>query len=183
MSDFLDKEYEVPQSGGFYMKLREGENRFRFLDKPIIGNEYWVDKKPVRKRMGEKVTIGEIGDSDLKHFWAMPVFNYTEKRVQVLELTQKSILKTITSLAKDKDWGSPLGYDIVIIRNGEGLDTEYGVQPKPAKPIDEDVKKAWLELLSTNFDIEQLFDGGDPFNPVIKEQPSEDEINIEDIPF
>jgi hypothetical protein len=50
-SGFLPEGYEVPKSGGNYMKLKQGPNKFRILSAPIIGWEYWSeDRKPVRAR-------------------------------------------------------------------------------------------------------------------------------------
>jgi hypothetical protein len=193
-NDFLPADYEVPAKPGQYMKFEQGDNRFRFLDKPIIGNEYWVtegkNRKPVRKREGEAIQTGDIEPGeDVKHFWAMPVFNYKEKRVQVLELTQKGLLKQIKALSKDEDWGSPLNYDLVVNKQGEKLDTTYTIQPKPAKELDEEIVKVWDEVKKAGFDITALYRGDDPFTGrtiediVAEGKPADDEINIDDIPF
>jgi hypothetical protein len=48
---FLPERYEVPKTGGAYMKFRQGANKFRILSAPIIGYECWTeDRKPVRSR-------------------------------------------------------------------------------------------------------------------------------------
>src|SRR3990167_8970995 len=112
----LPEGYEVPQKKGNYYKFVEGDNRFRILASPILGYEYWVDNKPVRVRMGEKLPLPEAEGA--KHFWAMPVWNYEESRVQILEITQKGIKKSIAALSRDEDWGTPLEYDIAVTRTG-----------------------------------------------------------------
>jgi len=144
---FLPKGYEVPAGQSSYMKFEQGENKFRILASPILGNEGWVTKKdddgkevrkPIRKRMHEDIIGEELGDPErIKHFWAMPVWNYKAKSIQILEITQKKIQRTLRALAKSKDWGSPLNYDIGVHRTGETMqDTEYQVVPSPPKKLD-----------------------------------------------
>ena len=193
MEDFLPKDYEVPESPSKYFKFVKGENRFRFLARPIVGNEYWVDeagkRKPVRKRIGEDTDLNEVdSDDQVKHFWAMPVYNYQLKMIQILEITQKSILKELHLLAKDEDWGSPLGYDVVVTKTGEDKETRYSVKPKPATALDGRVAIEFKGM--SKFDIERLFDNGDPFGGDNKTQAGGsgnkddvDEIDLEDVPF
>jgi hypothetical protein len=167
---FLPQNYEVPQSG-LYMKFTPGKNRFRVLGPAVIGNEFWRSKgdgrEPVRRRMNETIAANEleINPKDgtpekVKHFWAFPVWNYAAKAVQVLEVTQKSIMGSIQSLVTEEDWGDPMGYDIILSKSGSGLETEYAVQPAPAKPIDPAIAAAFA---ATPLNLEALFDGGDPF--------------------
>jgi hypothetical protein len=173
MNDFFPEGYEVPTKEGGYMKFEQGENRFRILCSPIMGYEWWVDEdgevvakgekpkqgnKPVRAPMGQPVPV-EAAET-YRHFWAMVVWNYNAKKVQILQLTQGGIQKTIRALEKDKDWGSPMNYDLVVTRTGEGLETEYSVTPKPAKELDKAIGNAFTDA---NIDLEALFRGEDPF--------------------
>jgi len=170
---FLPTEYDVPVKPGKYMKFQDGENRLRILTSPILGWEWWTDADGVVKEKGDKIRKGdkpvrvpmggkidESAAETARHFWAMKVWNYKDEMVQVLEVTQASIQKPLKALAKDEDWGSPVNYDIVVSKSGEGLDTEYSVTPKPAKKMDEAIK----ELCdNTSVNLEALFDGEDPF--------------------
>jgi len=143
------------------MKFEIGANRFRILKSPIIGWEGWKDKKPIRKRMGESFVPEEVDDIEkTKHFWAMPVWNYKAERVQILEITQKGIQRTLKALVADSEWGSPLEYDITVSREGEGMDTEYRVVPMPPKPLTKTITDAYND---TSINLEALFDGSDPF--------------------
>lgn len=166
MDNFLPENYDVPASGGSYMKFKDGENRFRILASPILGWEYWVsdmdgNRKPLRRRMDKPFTTAEVDEPEkIKHFWAMPVFNYSTKHIEILEITQKGIQKKLRALARDEDWGSPLGYDLVVTKSGQSLETEYEVIAKPAKAVEESVEKAF-ESMTIN--LEALYDGGDPF--------------------
>lgn len=170
MNDFLPPNYELPASGGRYMKLQKGENRFRVLGSAIIGYEYWKEhegkRSPVRVRMGQKVSTDDLESSDgnpLKHFWAFPVWDYSDNSVKVLEITQKGIQKELTALVQDEDWGGPTAYDVTVRKDGEGMETTYSTNPKPKKELTGEQKAAWKETLDAGFNLNALFDGGDPF--------------------
>lgn len=175
MSDntFLPSEYDVPQKAGNYMRFTEGINRFRCLTSPILGWETWqtlVDgtRKPVRKAMDQPFNVSEVEDGNpekIKHFWAMVVYNYEEEKIQILQLTQKGIQKSLRALAKDEDWGSPLGYDIVITREGKELETRYQVNPKPAKELDKKIQDIFDH---TVIDLTALYRSEDPFSTEVK---------------
>ncbi len=176
-NNVLPDEYEVPQKVGNYMKFQDGENQFRFLTPAIIGWEGWVEtdegnRKPIRHKMDEPFDPSEIDPETIKHFWAIVVWNYKEKRVQILEITQKGIQRSLRALEKSKAWGSLLGYDILVTKSGQKLETEYTVNPCPPKMIDKEITKAYKEMY---IDLERLFTGEDPF---IKK----DTINPDDIP-
>jgi hypothetical protein len=158
-TSFLPVDYEAPSGGGGYMKFQDGENKFRILSKPIIGWLDWKDKKPFRFRMNAKPEK-PMGDKPIRHFWAFLVWNYTAEEVQVLEITQVGIQKTIQNLSRDEDWGPPFFYDLKVIRKGKDLDTEYSVTPSPKKDLSEQIKKAALEKPAY---LDALFDGADPW--------------------
>lgn len=173
MTDFLDKDYSIPTESN-YMRFIQGDNMFRALSSPIVGMEYWItdpeDKKkrmPVRKHMGVNIPTEDLEENpkthkvDMpKHFWALVIYNYQDKRVQILEITQKGIQKGILALTKSKGWGSPKDYDINVIREGEGMDTEYQVQPQPKTELDEGIIQLYKDM---DIKLEVLFESGDPF--------------------
>src|SRR3990167_10148160 len=133
---FPNEKYTLPISSN-YMKFLEGENDFRVLSSAIVGWEYWnTQNKPVRSKepfddVPEDIKIDKDGNWKINHFWAFVVFNYDAQKIQILELTQKGIMKTIQGLVKNPKWGNPNGYDITVIRSGSGLDTEYSTVPNP----------------------------------------------------
>lgn len=175
---FLPEGYKVPKnmSGGMYMKLEDGANKFRVLTDAITGYEFWTNEnKPVRVREYPKSVPANIrSDSKIKHFWAFAVYNYAAEAVQVLELTQATIQNAINDLYVIAEWGDPKGYDIVVTRKGEGLDTEYTVSPIPHKELSEAARK---EFESKQINLDALFDGGNPFED---SDTSEIEDMIED---
>jgi hypothetical protein len=164
MTDFLPKDYEIPQAPSGYMRFQDGLNRIRILSSAIVGFEYFTQaNKPVRQRQPfEEIPSDIKKDGKIKPFWAFVVWNYQLKMVQILELTQKTIMFAVESLVKNDKWGDPKMYDIAITKSGEGLDTEYSVQGEP--PIgepSEEIKNAY----STKYvKLEALYEGADPFS-------------------
>jgi hypothetical protein len=91
----------------------------------------------------------------------MPVWNYKLGVVQILEITQKGIQATLKGLVKNEDWGSPTGYDITIVREGETMqDTKYEVIPSPPRELSKDIKD---EFESMHINLDALYEGLDPF--------------------
>lgn len=182
---FLPDGYKVPQSSGKYLKLRQGENRFRILSSAIVGYVGWNEdggkRTPIRKRVGQAFSTTEVDPDTIKHFWAFFVWNFNEKRVQVFEVTQKKIMGPIAALTRNTNWGDPKGYNIVVDRSGEGLDTEYVVNPEPPQPLPEEAVKSWQEV-EGKATLEALFSNGDPFGDEPKHDTNE-EIKAADIPF
>lgn len=167
--DFLPPDYEAPSGSGNYMKLLQGENRIRILGKPILGWEGWKDKQPHRFRLEDRPIPTGFDNEMVKHFWAFVCWDYADESIKVCEITQVSIQKAIESLARDKDWGPPFGYDIKITRRGEKLETEYTVNPVPHSEITQEIKDA---LVARPVRLEALFDGDDPFDA--DNEPSSD---------
>jgi len=166
-TNFLPEGYEVPASGGGYMKLKDGDNILRILSSAIIGYEYWnIDTKPVRSReefteQPANIKLDKDGKpTKIKHFWSCVVWNYATKNVEILHITQATIQGAINNLVNDEDWGSPKGYDLKISRTGEGFDTVYAVSPKPARELDSEIAEAYD---SKKINLEALYTGDNPF--------------------
>ena len=164
---FIPEDYKPAPTGGGYLKLSPGENRFRILGSfkeggAIMGTIGWKEgpegPKPVRSPLGTPLK-GDFRDKP-KEFWAFIVWGYEAEAPQILEITQTSIRGELLTLFKDEEWGDPRAYDIRIVRTGDGMDTVYKVVPSPAAKFahPEDAKKA---LASIN--ISALFEGDDPF--------------------
>lgn len=181
------KDYEKHASSGGYMKLKEGENKFRVMSDTITGWEYWTNaNKPVRSESYPEsfpdIRKNPDGSSNVKAFCAFIVWNYNEKSLQILELTQKKIRETLEAIMKDEDYGELKGYDVTIIREGEGLNTQYQVTPKPPKPVAKEIAEAYA---NTKIDLKALFKGEDPYetSDSTKIISSDEEVDLESIPF
>lgn len=148
------------------MKFKKGTNRFRILSSAITGFEYWnVLNKPTRSRkqfdvMPNDIKLNDDGTySQIKHFWAFVVWNYEEKMVQILEITQATIQRAM-KIKIDNRQGDALGYDFIVTRTGDGLTTDYDIDTGNQEPVTSD---AMVEFTKKKINLEALFDGTDPF--------------------
>lgn len=158
---FGSEDYKIPDTSN-YMKFIEGDNVFRALSSAIVGFVYFnTDNKPVRsKEVPESVPSDIQKDGNIKHFWAFIVWNENAKRVQLLEITQKSIMTTMQAYIKNAKWGSPKKYDFIVSKKGSGFDTEYAISVNPKAPLDESIAKKYLGM---KINLDALFEGLDPF--------------------
>ena len=174
-------------SGGGYLQVSKladgGSVRFALLsDEPLEFYECWGtcdgNSKPFRfdyeptpedvaAEMGDfepREGRGGPGTIDIKFAIAVPVYNFDTGNVQVLSLTQKSILKEIDAISQMEDYDNLLEWDFNLSKKGSGLTTEYTLRPVPRKKgAQEHVDAAWIEAKSNGFDVSRLLTGGNPF--------------------
>ncbi len=184
MTNFLPEGYKVPESQNNYMRFKDGLNRFRVLSNAIVGYEYFnTDNKPVRSKTMFESTPGIKETGKVKQFWAFVVWNYGENKVQILEITQKTIMLGIQSLVENEKWGDPKQYDIAITRSGEGFDTEYSVQGEP--PIAPTTPEILEKYSTVPVNLEALFTNSNPFaeNKNVSNEEYHNPSPSNDIPF
>lgn len=176
-------------SGGSYLspsKLQDGGSvRFALLtDEPLEFFECWMtapdgSSRPVRfdyEPTYEDV-IAEAGDytpregrggpgtADVKFCAAAPVFNFEAGVVQVLSISQKSILRELDAISQESDYENLLEWDFSLSKKGTGLTTEYRLRPAPRKKGSQElIDAAWEEAKASGFDITRLLSGGNPFS-------------------
>lgn len=175
-NSFLEADYSAPVSGGNYAKINDGENKFRILSKPLLGWVGWQNKKPLRFAYKSKPDIQFDENKPARHFWAVIVWDYSDKSIKVLEITQATIQQSITELVRSEHFGAPYEYDIIIKRTGHDKNTKYTVLPLTKKKVDEEVYKAALEKPAY---LENLFTDSNPFD--VKDKSTEIQINA--LPF
>ena len=173
-NEFLPSDYQPPKGESRYMKFQSGTNKFRILSRPIIGWEDWEDKKPLRFKMKEKPEKPIDPKYPIKHFWAMIVWNYQTEHIEILEITQVTIMQSIVALTKDPEWGSPFHYNIKVEKQGEKLETKYSVLASPPSDLTNEIKEAYK---TTPVNLEALYEGEDPFDT---ELPN---VDLNDLPF
>lgn len=177
MNDFLPQEYSTPVSGGHYAKINDGENKFRILSKPLLGWVGWKDKKPLRFKYNAKPDMAFDEGKTARHFWALIVWDYADKAIKVLEITQATVQQAIMDLSRSEHWGAPWEYDIIISKTGRDKNTKYNVLPLGKKKVGEEVYKAAMD---TPVYLDSLFvPGADPFAVTDKST----ELQISDLPF
>lgn len=162
---FLPKDYEVPVAPSNYMKFQKGMNKFRILSPAVLGYEYWTkDNKPVRSKeefeyIPEDIKLENGVPTAIKHFWAFIVWNYNEKMIQILQITQSTIQQGI-KLGVDLREGNATNNDIGVTRKGDGFDTVYEVQFADPTPVAPEIERAFK---ARKINLEALFTGEDPF--------------------
>ena len=175
---FLPNDYKEPVTSN-YMKLELGDNTVRILGSfqdgsACMGMEYWKQngdkKKPVRYEKGLPVPLNDLEEYDdygnLKmpsFFWALPVYNVGAEKVQILQITQKSIRQGIETLTNNPKWGDPKEYNIVITKTKEGGKTSYSVISEPKEKLDAEVFKQYKAL---NINWTEFMKSEDPFKKV-----------------
>lgn len=175
-------------SGGSYFapsKLQDGGSaRFALLtDQPLEFHEAWGtapdgSSKPFRfsydpthedviAEMGNytpREGRGGPGTADVKLCVAVPIWNYEAGTVQVMQISQKSILRELDALSQEADYENLLEWDLTLSKKGSGLTTEYRLRPAPRKKGSQEmIDAAWKEAQDAGFDIERLLTGGNPF--------------------
>lgn len=167
---FLPPDYKLPKRPSSYMSLETGDNKFRVLSEAVMGYELWVNKKAVRRsqdnfsieeRLGADIDVYTKSLKVPQYFWAFAVWNYTEKRVQVLQISKKTIFEAFMGILTA--WGDPKEYDITITKKGEKKDTTYLVLPNKPEKLAEEIQQVTREIM---FNPESFLEGKEPFSKI-----------------
>ncbi|NBS70178.1 hypothetical protein EBT31_14890, partial [bacterium] len=106
------------------------------------------------------------GVEAMKFALALPVYNFETARVEVLQLSQKSLIREIDAVSQMEDYSDITAIDFQLGKEGSGLNTEYKLTPVPRKKgADKEIVAAWEDARSDGFDISRLLENGDPFKP------------------
>jgi hypothetical protein len=165
-----DEELKVDRLYWKMSQMKEGDNKFRIVMRPIAGWIDWKDNKPLRFLPADKPAKSQDPEKPMKPFWACYVWDYTREGLYILEITQNSILKTLRSLTKDDDWGDFTQYDLKLKKEGANKETKYTLTPLPHKPLSDKIKEA---LKKYPVRLEELYEGGDPWNPDLNRETGE----------
>ena len=178
--NFFDRGHEIPEKRNQFMRFESGKNRVRFIGNPVSGFVFFgkVERedgtettRPYRRRESEgEFSLEEMinrnarmkkdGEIEGQKYFVMGlVYNYQKEKIQVLEVTQKSILKALKSYVDSEEYGHPSGYDLTIEKSGEGLNTEYTVIVSPPKPLSSEIEDLVGE---TSCDLQKVFAGEYP---------------------
>lgn len=156
---------QIPKGSSQFAKVGEGKLKVRFLSDVKVGWELWKDKKPIRQEGSvcrfntEDADINKYGKPNINYFWVAVVWNYNDKKVQILEITQKTIMNTLFELEGNVEWGDLKNYDIEITGTKEGDKVKYVVLSNPPKAVAKEIKE---ELAKANVDLMKIFEGGYP---------------------
>lgn len=170
----LSPDFEEIIEYGDYLKLREGENKFRVLSKAIIGYIYWkkvknADNKEVEKPV--RIPLDEITSLDIhiqpKQFIAFFVYNYEAEKIQILSTDKKTVIKGILDFTQDEEWGEASQYDLKVKKTKTNPDdrfsVNYSVKASIPTVLDKSIEEKWIYSGFTKEHLYLLFEGIDPF--------------------
>ena len=176
-------------TGGGYLnpsKIQSGSSvRFALLsDQPLEFFECWGEAedgsvKPfrfaedpsdadIKEEMGDaysrRLNREGTAPEGVKFAIAAPVYNFDTEGVQIMQLSQKSIIRELDGISQMEDYANLLEHDFVLGKEGNGLNTEYSLRPVPRKKGSEKaIGGAWSEAKESGFDIGRLLTGENPF--------------------
>jgi len=179
---WLPKNYKAPSTVSDFLnptKIQEGESiRMRVLgdfENPktaIMGWSCWerTGQKNICHRVEyddeARAQLEAKGFDDIKHFWAVFVYNHKAKRPQVFEFTQASIREALIAMFEDDDLGPPKTRDIKIKKTGQGTNTKYSIIPLGPSELSEEVKE---QIRSSKCNVANLLTGEPVFAGTVQQ--------------
>ena len=153
-----NQDYKPAQGGNTYFKFKQGANKFRVVSDIETGYVFWtIDNKPVRSlKRPETVPENIKPDGKIKDTWVCLVYSFDEDAVQIMEVTQMTIIQAMFDLENNEDWGDTKKYNITITRTGEGMDTSYTVMPGKMEDLPEDAQKL---VENTDLTLDEMWSG------------------------
>ena len=133
---------------------------FRFVDDPSPSD--------IEAEMGEFVrrqNYEKTGPDPVVYSMAFFVYNHEQGEVQLLQLTQKGLIRELDQLLSMEDYQDTDQWDFVISKDTSGPPSSwYSLRPAPIKKgSKEAIDEAWNEAQSKGYDLQQLLVGGNPF--------------------
>ena len=151
-------------AGGWYAADGYDSGKIAFYAVAADG----VELKDIEAEMGPDYTRRQNRDGTApepaKFALAVPVYNFETEGVQIMQLTQKSIIRELDGISQMEDYANLLEHDFVLGKEGNGLNTEYSLRPVPRKKgSDKAIGGAWTEAKNGGFEIGRLLTGDNPF--------------------
>lgn len=122
---------EIAENGGKYVKFWDTPVKLRVLTWITVARSDWDKSWEKYKEYLTKERQEPLNPWDEKNqpkqvrlIW---VYNHTEKKVQLWNVSQVSIMKELKRLSKDEDFWDPREYDIKVTKVVASSKTEYKV--------------------------------------------------------
>lgn len=154
-------------------------------ESPLEGWEIWFNKagggmtKRITPDYPDDELLSQLEDSvggavaerdgrrAIKRCSAFAVYDFDGEAIKVFSANQKTLLADIERLTSDEDYADLGQWDLKITRTGKGTDTKYHAAFVPTKRSNDKIAKAvfsaWDDACKAGFDLEALYDGGNPF--------------------
>lgn len=179
---WLPKNYKAPSVTSEFLnpsKIQEGESiRMRVLgdfENPktaIMGWSCWerTGQKNICHRVEyddeARAELEAKGFDDLKHFWALLVYNHELRRPQVFEFTQATIREALIAMFEDDEFGPPQRHDIKVKKTGKGTNTKYSIVSVGPSELSEEIKK---QIHSSKCNVANLLTGEPVFAGTVQQ--------------
>ena len=122
---------EIAENGGKFVKFWDTPVKLRVLTWITVARSDW-DKSGEKAKeyltSERKEPLNPWDDKNQpRQVRLIGVYNHTDKKVQLWNISQVSIMKELKRLSKDEDFGDPREYDIKITKVVAATKTEYKV--------------------------------------------------------
>ena len=179
----MPSNYKLPSKSEQFAKIKTGENLVRVVSESLIeGYEiFGSDNRPVRKQVFRDA-YGDIEKScyfsqkeidalelkpnkdgkieQPKYFWALKVWSYELKRIQVWVITQATLQTKLKNIFSDADYADCSKYDLKITKTGSTInDTKYEIMAKKETELSAEF---WENVRLTPCNIVAIFEGKYP---------------------
>ena len=133
---------------------------FRFTDDPSPSDITAEMGEFIRRQNYEKT-----GPDPVVYSMAFFVYNHEQGEVQLLQLTQKGLIRELDQLLSMEDYQDTDQWDFVISKDTSGPPSSwYSLRPAPIKKgSKETIDAAWNEAQAKGYDLKELLLGGNPF--------------------
>ena len=132
---------------------------FRFLEEPT--------PEDIAAELGEytrRLNYEGTAPDPIKFVLSLACYNYEAQEIQVLSLSQKSLIRDLDAISQQEDYQDITACDFSLSKEGSGKDTKYKIMPLPRKKGgDQAIDQAWAEVQEAGFDLNRLATGGNPF--------------------
>lgn len=182
--------YKQPQPQTNYLKFKEeGSYLFRILtpkEKVLI---YWIDffQTPDGKFSKKVFPYQENGQKPLeaseesKLVWVFSILNKDLNKIQIWEVSQRTIQNFLLSIVKGKIKNDYTKFDIQITKIGQKLETEYSIISGDTESLTQEEKDL---IASTPVNLQAMEKSEDPFltiSPYNKEETFHEDIDLPNI--
>lgn len=96
-------------------------------------------------------TYEKSGKPKIQKFISVVVYNIGEDTFQIFDMVPDKMQKQFSATCNNPKWGSPLEYDFLWTRTGEGFQTVHTLQPQPHYEVPDEIQ-ARFDALDVNLE-------------------------------
>ena len=132
---------------------------FRFTDEPSP-SDIDAELGEYTRRLNFEGTAPDKVVFSLAFF----AYNYDTETIQVVQFTQKTLIRELDSIVSMEDYEDLSQWDFSLGRDGKASPITYSLRCVPIKKgTREKIDAAWAAAQEKGYDLNQLLTGGNPF--------------------